>query len=212
MTLRMNQSPEFTRAILGRNVLIQPQALVGLVYQEDCGPARLGDDSIVRAQTIIYGDVVIGVGFKTGHHVLIREHTQIGDYVLVGTASILDGHITIGDFVSIQSQVYIPTYTTIGSNVFIGPNATLTNDKYPLRQRHSLTLKGPIIEDHVTIGANATLLPGVRIGQGAMVAAGAVVTQDVPPWTLAVGVPARIQPLPAHLREPNTPIFGPKDS
>lgn len=205
----MNTSTEFTRALLGTNVTIQPHAVVGLVYREDCGPARVGDHAIVRAFTIIYGDVTIGLGFKSGHHALIREHTRIGDYVLVGTASILDGHVTIGDFVSIQSQVYIPSHTTIGSYVFIGPNATLTNDKYPLRQRENMKLEGPIIEDHVTIGANATLLPGVRIGEGAMVAAGAVVTRDVPPWTLAVGTPARIQPLPDHLREPNIPIFGP---
>ncbi|HID34446.1 MAG TPA: N-acetyltransferase [Anaerolineae bacterium] len=206
----MNASTEFTRALLGDDVLIQPHAVVGLVYRADCKPARIGDHSVVRAFTVIYGDVTIGVGFKSGHHALIRERTRIGDYVLVGTASILDGHVTIGDYVSIQSQVYIPTYTIIGSYVFIGPNATLTNDKYPLRQRGSMKLEGPILEDHVTIGANATLLPGVRIGQGAMVAAGAVVTRDVPAWSLAVGAPARIQPLPEHLREPNIPIFGPE--
>ena len=206
----MTSPPEWTRARLGDHVVIQPHAVVGLVYRDGCAPAQLGDHGIVRAFTVIYGDVVIGAGFKSGHHALIREHTRIGDYVLVGTASILDGHVTIGDFVSIQSQVYIPTHTRIGSYVFIGPNATLTNDKYPLRQRETMKLEGPIIEDHATIGANATLLPGVRIGEGAMVAAGAVVTRDVPPWSLAVGAPARIQPLPGHLREPNIPIFGPR--
>lgn len=206
----MNASTEFTRALLGDDVLIQPHAVVGLVYRADCEPARIGDHSVVRAFTVIYGDVTIGVGFKSGHHALIRERTRIGDYVLVGTASILDGHVTIGDYVSIQSQVYVPTHTIIGSYVFIGPNATLTNDKYPLRQRDRMRLEGPILEDHVTIGANATLLPGVRIGQGAMVAAGAVVTRDVPAWSLAVGAPARVQPLPEHLREPNIPIFGPE--
>ncbi len=208
----MNASTAPTRAQLGHDVIIQPHAVVGLVYRDDCGPARLGDHAIVRAFTVIYGDVTIGVGFKSGHHALIREHTRIGDYVLVGTASILDGHVIIGDYVSIQSQVYIPSHTTIGSYVFIGPNATLTNDKYPLRQRETMKLEGPILEDHVTIGANATLLPGVRIGEGAMVAAGAIVTRDVPPWSLAVGAPARILPLPDHLREPNIPIFGPRST
>ncbi len=206
----MEHATEHTLAILAEDVIVQPHAVVGLRYREECGPARVGPGGIIRAYTIIYGDVVIGTGFKSGHHALIREHTRIGDYVLVGTASILDGHVIIGDYVSIQSQVYIPTYTTIGSYVFIGPNATLTNDKYPLRQRSALQLQGPIIEDHVTIGANATLLPGVRVGQGAMVAAGAIVTRDVPSWTLAVGAPARFQPLPEALREPNIPIFGPQ--
>lgn len=205
-------STDFTpqQAILGEGCIIQPFAIVGLEYRPGCGPARLGDNAIVRAHTIIYGDVTIGNGFRSGHHALIREHTTLGDYVLVGTSVIIDGHVSIGSQVSLQGRVYIPTHTVIGSFVFIGPGAVLTNDKYPLRRRHDYSPAGPILADHVTIGANATLLPGVRIGEGAMVAAGSVVTRDVPPWSLAAGVPARIKPLPDHLREPNTPSFGSK--
>ncbi len=205
----MTSNTPIENAIYGENCTIQPLAIVGLAYRPDCEPAHLGDDCVVRAQTIIYGDVVIGDGFRTGHNALIREHTTIGDYVLVGTGAVIDGHVNIGDYVSIQTGVYIPTDTTIGSYVFIGPCAVLTNDKYPLRQRASYQAIGPTIGDHVTIGANVTILPGVVIGEGAMVAAGSVVTKDVPPWSLAVGSPARIQPLPDHLHEPNTPSFGP---
>lgn len=197
-------------AMFGDNCTIQPFAIVGLQYSPDCRPARLGKDCTVRAYTIIYGDVVIGDGFRSGHHALIREHTTIGDYVLVGTASIIDGHVTLGSYISIQGRVYIPTHTTIGDYVFIGPGAVLTNDKYPLRQRASYQPSGPLIANHVTIGANATLLPGIRVDEGAVIAAGSIVTRDVPAWTLAVGAPARILPLPDHLREPNTPIFGRK--
>ncbi len=202
--------PSEHHAILGDNCTIQPFAIVGLQYRPDCRPARLGKNCTIRAYTIIYGDVVIGDDFRSGHHALIREHTTIGDYVLVGTASIIDGHVALGSYSSIQGRVYIPTHTTIGDYVFIGPGAVLTNDKYPLRQRASYHPSGPIIADHVTIGANATLLPGIRVGEGAVIAAGSVVTRDVPAWTLAVGAPARILPLPDHLREPNTPIFGRK--
>lgn len=198
------------QAILGPGCTIQAQAIVGLAYAPGCGPARLGEDAVVRAFTIIYGDVVIGRGFRSGHHALIREQTTIGDYVLVGSSTIIDGQTVIGDYVSIQGRVYIPTHTAIGSYVFIGPAAALTNDKYPLRQRQSYRPAGPVLADHVTIGANATLLPGVRIGEGAVVAAGSVVTTDVPPWSLAVGAPARIQPLPEALRQPNIPTFGPQ--
>lgn len=198
-----------TRALIGAGCQIQPQAIVGLIYRPDCGPAQLGEEAIVRAFTIIYGDVRIGRGFRSGHHALIREHTTIGDWVLVGTGVIIDGQAQIGDYVSLQGRVYVPTHTTIGHHVFIGPGAVLTNDKYPLRQRQSYQPQGPVIADHVTIGANATLLPGVRIGEGAVVAAGSIVTGDVPAWSLAVGAPARIRPLPATLRQPNQPIFGP---
>jgi acetyltransferase-like isoleucine patch superfamily enzyme len=79
----------------------------------------------------------------------------------------------------------------------------MTNDRYPLRMRKEYVVAGPQLDDDVTIGANATLLPGVRIGAGAVVAAGAVVTRDVPEWSLAVGVPAKVCELAAHLREPN---------
>lgn len=196
------------RAQIGSNCIIQPQAIVGLVYHPDCGPAHLGAEGIVRAYTVIYGDVNIGEGLRTGHHALIREHTTLGNYVLVGSSTIIDGHVQIGDYVSIQSRVYVCADTVIGSYVFIGPGAVFTNDKYPLRQRATYKSLGPILADHVTIGANVTLLPGVRIGEGSMVAAGSVVTADVPARSLAVGAPARIQPLPSHLREPNIPIFG----
>ncbi|MCO6451739.1 MAG: N-acetyltransferase [Caldilineales bacterium] len=124
----------------------------------------------------------------------------------------MDGHVDIGNYVSIQSRVYIPTHTSIGDYVFIGPGAVLTNDKYPLRQRDAYQPAGPQLANHVTIGANATLLPGVTIGEGAVVAAGAVVTKDVPAWSLAVGSPAVIRPLPESLIQPNTPIFGPESA
>ncbi len=192
----------------GDNCIIQPFAFVGFNYTENCQPARLGNDCTVRTHTIIYGDVTIGHGFRSGHHVLIREHSRFGDFVLVGTGSVIDGHVSVGDYVSIQSRVYIPTHTSIGSYVFIGPCAVLTNDKYPLRQRESYQPLGPTLADHVTIGANATLLPGVAIAEGAVVAAGSVVVGDVPAWSLAKGVPARIYPLPDELCQPNIPNFG----
>lgn len=190
-------------AIFGADCLIDPRALVGLRYTDDCRAAVIGDRCVIRALTVVYGDVVMGSHVKTGHHVTIREHTRIGDYVVVGSGTVIDGNVTIGSYVKIESRVYIPTHTSVGNHVFIGPGAVLTNDRYPLRLRHDYEPKGPTIEDNVTIGANATILPGVRIGEGSIVAAGSVVTRDVPPWSLAIGVPARFRPLPGRLREPN---------
>ncbi len=190
-------------AELGEGCVIQEAVVLGLLYREGCAKAKLGHRAIVRAFTVIYADVEIGDDLKTGHHVLIREHTRIGDQVVIGTGSIVDGYTTIGSFVKIEGRVYIPTHTTIGSYVFIGPAAVLTNDKYPLRLRAEYEPRGPVVEDHVSIGANATILPGVRLGEGCMIGAGSVVTRDVPPWHMALGVPARVQPLPERLREPN---------
>jgi acetyltransferase-like isoleucine patch superfamily enzyme len=154
--------------------------------------------------TIVYADVVIGDDCMTGARAFIREHTRMGDRCVVGTGTIIDGYVRMGDQVVLQSGVYIPTHVEIGNRVFFGPGAVLTNDAYPLRRRAEYEPHGPTIDDDASIGANATLLPGVRIGEGAVVAAGAVVTRDVPGWTLAVGVPARVTELPEPLRERNT--------
>jgi len=190
-------------AILGEGCLIDPQALVGVAYRADAGPARIGADAVVRAFAVIYGDVTIGAHLRCGHHVLIRERTTIGDHVTVGTGTTIDGQTEIGSYVKLESHVYIPTHARLGNYVFLGPGAVLTNDRYPLRQRARYAPSGPVVDDNVTIGAGAILLPGVHVGEGSFVAAGAVVTRDVPPWSLVVGQPGRVRPLPPHLREEN---------
>jgi acetyltransferase-like isoleucine patch superfamily enzyme len=187
---------------VGKGGTVDRSALVGHVYEENCQPAVLGDDATIRGGTIIYGDVVAGDRLNTGHNALIREQTELGDDVLVGTQTVIDGRTSIGSKVSLQTGVYIPSKSEIGSRVFIGPRAVLTNDPYPLRQ--DAELAGPVIEDDVSIGANATILPGVHIGERSFVAAGAVVTEDVPADTLAVGNPAEHRPLPEQLQGGNT--------
>ena len=188
---------------LGADSEVQPGCVIGLKYRDDCQPAELGAGARVRTGTIIYADVCAGATFSTGHHVLIREHTQIGDHVVIGTGTVVDGTVEIGSFVKIESNCYIPTHTHIGSQVFFGPNVTLTNDRYPLKLREQYRPEGPTIEDGVTLGAGVIVCPGVTVGEDSFVAAGAVVTRDVPPHSLVKGVPGEVSPLPEHLRERN---------
>jgi acetyltransferase-like isoleucine patch superfamily enzyme len=184
------------RADLGADCEIHEGAVVS--PPEVSGePPRIGDGATIRSGTVIYPDVTIGSGLATGHDAVVREHTDIGDDCVVGTKTVIDGHTVVGDRVSMQTGVYVPSYTEIGSEVFLGPNAVLTNDPYPVRRDEDLV--GPTLEDHVSVGANATLNPGVTVGEGSFVAAGAVVTEDVPPGRLALGVPAETRPLPEHL-------------
>jgi acetyltransferase-like isoleucine patch superfamily enzyme len=161
-----------------------------------------GENALIRSGTIIYCNVRIGDNLQTGHRVLIRENTSIGDNVLIGTNVVIEGNTLIGNRVSIQSNVYIPVNSVIEDFVFIGPNAVLTNDKYPLRKKEG-ELKGPILRKGASIGANSTILPGIEIGEGAMVAAGALVTKHVAPWKLAIGSPARVIELPEEMRKLN---------
>lgn len=157
----------------------------------------LGRNALLRSGTVIYCDVVIGDGFQCGHGVLIRERTRIGNDTSVGSMSVIEGYSEIGSRVRIQSMVFVPTHTTVEDGVFIGPHAVLLNDRYPPHGRPSL--QGPCIRKGAVIGGNSTVLPGVTIGEGAAIAAGAVVTRDVPPCTLAIGAPARIRPLPEEM-------------
>ncbi len=180
---------------------IQENVIIGIDYKIGSKSPVIGKNAFIRSNTVIYNDVIIGKNFKTGHGVLIREKTSIGNDVLIGTNSVIEGYCNIGNGVSIQSNVYIPTKTNIEDNVFIGPCACFTNDKYPVRI--DFDLKGPILRKGVSVGANSTFLSDVEIGEGAMVAAGAIVTKDVPPFYLAIGAPAKIKPLPKHLKISN---------
>jgi len=177
--------------------------VLGYRYPGDSRPLRIGNDAIIRSGTVIYANTTIGDRFQCGHHVLIRAEVTIGDRCVVHHKATLEGRIHIGDGVKIMAHVYVPSGTVIGSMVFIGPGTTFLNDKYPMRR--AAPVEGPRIEDHVTIGGGATILPGVRIGRSAFVGAGSVVSKDVPPDTLAYGVPARHCPLPDGLSGGNLP-------
>jgi len=191
---------EYGINIIGEGAQIFEPVTIGFPSRENIGKAgypgtTIGHHAILRSGTIIYCDVIIGNYFQSGHNTLIREKTRIGDRTAIGTATVIDGNTSIGNDVSVQSMVYIPTNTTIGNHVFIGPNAVLTNDRYP----PSGCLKGPVVKTGAAIGANATILPGVCIGEGALVAAGSIVTRDVPDYMMAVGTPARMKELPKEI-------------
>lgn len=188
---------------LGRGCHIEDGARLGHGFDRFEEPTVIGDDATVRSGTVVYAATGIGDRFTTGHHALVREHTTLGDDVLVGTSATIDGQCQIGSHVNLQTGAYVPTATTIADQVFIGPYAVLTNDPYPIRRREEVDLEGPSIERGATIGANATILPGVTIGEAAFVAAGSVVTDHVPPRTLAIGVPAEHHELPPPLRGGN---------
>ncbi len=191
---------------LGENSEFQEGATIGHIYRQKFAPTVIGSNSVIRKGTIIYTDVVAGNYFQTGHNVLVRGSTTIGDHVVLGTGTIVDGEVEIGSFVKIESNCYIPTHTKIGNRVFLGPGITITNDRFPLKMRDDYVKNGPqgaTIEDLVTIGGGVTLCPGVRIGRGSFIAAGAVVTKNVPAMSLVVGVPGTASPLPEKLLQPN---------
>ncbi len=187
---------------IGVHAQVDADVILGYRYPGDSQPTRIGDHAIIRSGSIIYADTVIGHRFQCGHQVLIRAEVVIGNRCVVHHKCTLEGRIRMGDGVKIMAHVYIPSTTVIGNMVFIGPNCTFLNARYPMRQDG---VQGARIEDHVMIGGGVTICPGVTIGRGSFIAAGAVVNKDVPPNSLAMGVPAKCQPLPEGIPNENLP-------
>lgn len=152
-------------------------------------PLRIGRGCVIRSGSVLYEGVSIGEGVEFGHYVLVRERVEIGGGSLIGTNVVIDGNCKIGSGVSIQTGAYICANSIIGDFVFLGPYCVLTNDKY-VAQRE-VELKGPIIESGASIGANSVIMAGVRIGEGAIIGAQALVNRDVPKRTICFGVPAK---------------------
>ena len=153
---------------------------------------RIGAGALIRSHTVIYCGNRIGRGFQTGHGVCIREENEIGVDVSIGTGSVIEHHVRIGNRVRLHSNVFVPEFSILEDGCWIGPNVVITNAKYPQSPRVKEQLVGACIESGAKIGANATLLPGVRIGSNALVGAGAVVTRDVPAGAVVAGNPAVI--------------------
>lgn len=180
---------------LGQNIQIGDFVIIG-VPPRGKEPGQLetivGDSAIIRSHTVIYAGNRIGSNFSTGHAVMIREENDIGDNVSIGTHSVVEHHVRIGNDVRIHSQAFIPECSVLEDGSWIGPNVVLTNALYPLSSKVKETLRGPVIQAHAKIGANATLLPGIIVGRNALVGAGAVVVRDVPPGKVVIGNPARV--------------------
>jgi len=134
----------------------------------------------------------IGEGTRIWQFVVILEGASIGKNGNICAHTLIEGDVVIGDNVTIKSGVQVWDGTRIENDVFIGPNATFTNDPYPRSKEYPPAFSGITIKHHASIGANVTLLPGITIGEYAMVGAGAVVTENVPAKAIVVGNPAKI--------------------
>lgn len=122
---------------------------------------------------------------------VVLKDAQIGENCNICANVLIENDVKIGDNVTIKSGVQVWDGVTIEDNVFIGPNATFTNDLLPRSKVHPETLGRTILRKGASIGANATIVTGLEIGEWAMIGAGSVVTKNVPPHTLWYGNPAR---------------------
>jgi acetyltransferase-like isoleucine patch superfamily enzyme len=184
--------PEITDKInLGKDVVTHDGAVVGLLPGRSIkdNTLTIGDGAVVRTGTIIYAGSTIGPGLETGHYAVIREENEIGENLRIWNHSTIDYGCRIGNGVRIHNQVYVAQFTIIEDDVFLAPGVKIANDLHPICTE---CMKGPTIKRGARIGISAVLFPHITIGEGALVAGGAVVRKDVPPGMLVSGNPAKL--------------------
>jgi len=179
---------------VGINSNISPFVVLGKApLNKKSGDLKLviGKNSTIRSFTTIYSGNVIGDYFSTGQNVSIRENNKIGNNVSIGSSSTIEFDNVIGDGTRIHSGCFLEM-ANIGRNVFVGPRVVLTDDPHPMKcPRYKECKGGVVLEDLVKIGANCTILPGIRIGRNSLIGAGSVVVEDVPSDAVFAGNPAK---------------------
>ena len=185
---------------LGSGVRIQDAAVVGkaLVLSRTSqaeirppDPTVIGDEATIAAQAVVVAGAWIGPGAFIGDQSHVRERARIGALSAVGRGSAVDNDVVIGEQVRIQTGCYLTAFSLVEDDVFIGPGVFTYNDNSMGRHEKGAPLTGAIMRRACRVGGGARILPGIEVGEEAFVATGAVVTRNVAPRTLVMGVPAK---------------------
>jgi UDP-2-acetamido-3-amino-2,3-dideoxy-glucuronate N-acetyltransferase len=177
-------------AILGKAPTLSPRS--SMAGAAATAPLVIEEGAAICAQAIVFAGARIGRGTIIGDQAFVRERSVIGEGCVIGRGATVDCDVTIGARVRIQTQVYVTAFSLIEDDVFIGPCAMTTNDNTMARRPPNEPMVGATLRRACRIGGGAVLVPGVEIGEEAFVAAGAVVTNDVPARGFVMGVPARV--------------------
>jgi acetyltransferase-like isoleucine patch superfamily enzyme len=154
-------------------------------------PAVVGPGATVGAGAVVIAGARIGRGAVVGDQAFVRERAIVGEDSVIGRGSAIDNDVVVGDRVRVQTGCYLAAHTTVEDDVFVAPGVTTTNDDAMGRHGPGHPLRGARLRRGCRVGGGAVLLPDVEVGEEAFVAAGAVVTREVPPRAVVMGVPAR---------------------
>ncbi len=150
------------------------------------------DNVFIHESSIVSENSTIGANTKIWHFSHIRENVKIGKNVTIGQNVYIDEGVIIGNNVKIQNNVSIYKGVSIGDNVFIGPSVVFTNDLYPMVESwNKNSAIETIVENNASLGANSTIIAGIKIGEFTLIGAGSVVTKNIPKNSLAFGNPAK---------------------
>jgi len=175
-------------AVLGK----RPRLAPGSSAEGETGGLKLGEDVKVCCGAVVFAGAEIGAGSIVGDQAYIRERSRIGPGSVIGRGSVVDNDVRVGARVRVQTSVYLTAFSLVEDDVFVGPGASTTNDDTMNRHGPETPLRGATLRRACRVGGGVVLTPGIEIGEEAFVAAGAVVTRDVPPRGVAIGVPARM--------------------
>jgi UDP-2-acetamido-3-amino-2,3-dideoxy-glucuronate N-acetyltransferase len=163
------------------------------------GPAVIGAGTTVGAGAVVVAGAVVGERCVVADQAHVRERTEIGEESIVGRAASVENDVRVGARVRMQTGAYVTAWSLVEDDVFIAPGVMLTNDPTAGRRPEGVDLRGATLRRGCRVGARAVLLPGIEVGAEAFVGAGAVVTRDVAPGAVVVGVPARpVRDVPAE--------------
>lgn len=180
---------------IGNNSFVGSNCIIGEYGMDFCldkkshkHPLMIGEGALIRSGSILYAGSIIGKEFQTGHRVTIREKSEIGDHVSVGTLSDIQGNCKIGNYVRMHSNVHIGQLSVVEDFVWIFPYVVLTNDPTP----PSENFVGVHIKPFAIVATSAVIMPGIEIGQDSLVAAGAIITKPVEAYSVVAGNPGKV--------------------
>jgi acetyltransferase-like isoleucine patch superfamily enzyme len=176
-------------AVLGKPPALAPHSTASRTDQD---PLVLDEGAIVCCSAVVFAGARVAAGAIVGDQAYVRERAVVGAGSVIGRGSAVDNDVEIGERVRVQTDVYLTAYSVVEDDVFLGPGVLTTNDSTMARHDDDYPVVGPAFRRACRVGGAAVILPRVEIGEEAFVAAGAVVTKDIPARGVAMGVPGRV--------------------
>jgi UDP-2-acetamido-3-amino-2,3-dideoxy-glucuronate N-acetyltransferase len=189
--------------VIGSNVRIDDHAVIGklpmkaalssITQEQQLPPCLISDGVIVGTSVVLYRGCKLNKSVMVADLASVRENAEIGELTIVGRGVTVENKVRVGSRCKLETEAYITALSEIGDGCFIAPEVTFTNDNFLGRTKDRLKYhKGVTMKRGARIGANVTVLPGITIYEDALVAAGSVVTKDVPARKIVMGTPARV--------------------